>query len=417
MPIILNGDTGITTPGLTNSGADSAASQTLSGNLTFTGTGNRITGDFSNATLANRVWFRDATTNNSSTIGVLPNGTSAVTSVIAFGGSDPDNAPRIQMRIDGTSQAQLRSEKSGTGTVLPMTFIIDSAERVRIDTSGNIGIGTTAPFSRVHIADSISTGTITLGGAPTTGYYSQIFQNGPLNSLDIISNGDQAYRASLGTNNGTGIIRFFTAGFTTGNTERMRIDSSGNVGIGTSSPLTRLHVVGASNTGSGVLVSNGGTNVAVLANEATWLGTGTSNNAVVSSFGATSLLLGTNGAERMRINSSGLITTNIEGSATLYPSYSARAWVNFNGTGTVAIRGSGNVTSITDGGAGNYSVNFTTAMPDANYNAVTAISHAGGVTRSVSGTIEGYSTASVTVNTGYSSTLYDPTNVNVSIFR
>jgi len=47
--------------------------------------------------------------------------------------------------------------------------------------------------------------------------------------------------------------------------------------------------------------------------------------------------------------------------------YGCRAWVNFNGTGTVAIRASGNVSSITDNGTGDYTVNFTTAMVDANY--------------------------------------------------
>jgi hypothetical protein len=44
-----------------------------------------------------------------------------------------------------------------------------------------------------------------------------------------------------------------------------------------------------------------------------------------------------------------------------------KAWVNFNGTGTVAIRASGNVSSITDNGTGDYTVNFTTALADANY--------------------------------------------------
>jgi len=47
--------------------------------------------------------------------------------------------------------------------------------------------------------------------------------------------------------------------------------------------------------------------------------------------------------------------------------YGCRAWVNFNGTGTVAIRASGNVSSITDNGTGDYTVNFTTAMVDASY--------------------------------------------------
>ena len=45
-----------------------------SGNLTFTGAGNRITGDFSNATVANRVMFQSSTTNGNTVVGVLPMG-------------------------------------------------------------------------------------------------------------------------------------------------------------------------------------------------------------------------------------------------------------------------------------------------------------------------------------------------------
>ena len=73
------------------------------------------------------------------------------------------------------------------------------------------------------------------------------------------------------------------------------------------------------------------------------------------------------GNPRTVVDGSGNFRSTGTGSATLYPEYKCRAWVNFNGTGTVAIRASGNVSSITDNGTGDYTVNFTTAMPDANY--------------------------------------------------
>lgn len=71
--------------------------------------------------------------------------------------------------------------------------------------------------------------------------------------------------------------------------------------------------------------------------------------------------------ERMRIASTGAISSVIPGGITLYPNFACRAWVNFNGTGTVAIRASGNVSSITDNGVGDYTINLTTSMPDADY--------------------------------------------------
>ena len=44
-------------------------------NLNFGGTGRRITGDFSNATVANRVGFQSSTTNGNTYVLAVPNGT------------------------------------------------------------------------------------------------------------------------------------------------------------------------------------------------------------------------------------------------------------------------------------------------------------------------------------------------------
>ena len=100
-----------------------------------------------------------------------------------------------------------------------------SSEAMRINSSGNVGIGTINPAQALHVQDagSGSSGTIKLG-SDYHGYVQQLNNN-----LNIISNGDQAFRAALGTNNGTGNIVFQTASGTTGNTERMRIDSLGRV--------------------------------------------------------------------------------------------------------------------------------------------------------------------------------------------
>jgi hypothetical protein len=190
--------------------------------------------------------------------------------------------------------------------------------------------------------------------------------------------------------------------------------NTGNVGIGTSSPVRTLDVRGYVSSSDGTtrteIVNGGGVG---------YVGTSTNHPLVIQ----------TNNAERMRITAGGILqirnnvasnnaaeisnsnttagssfgvkfgggtnasdycisgdnaagTVNIfnfrgngdfqmnSGFGSVATAYGCRAWVNFNGTSTVAINGSGNVSSVSDNGTGNYTVNFTTAMPDANYGAL-----------------------------------------------
>ena len=103
-------------------------------------------------------------------------------------------------------------------------FVNDPDDVITVS-SGRVGINTTSPDFALHVQDagSNAAATVKLGDV----YHGYVQQNA--NDLNIISNGDQAYRASVGTNNGTGNIVFQTAHATTGNTERMRIDSAGRV--------------------------------------------------------------------------------------------------------------------------------------------------------------------------------------------
>jgi hypothetical protein len=348
-------------------GTANVTALTTSGNLTFSGANNRITGDFSNATLANRVMFQTSTVNGSTSIYAIPNGTATVSGYAAFNSQDVNNASYLNVTANATTTS-LDAGKFGTGTYLPMTFLTGGSERVRIDTSGNVGIGksnpvskldivgdvtataqfiqtsagtstisytfggqttktgmgcpadgtlafyagtttervridssgnvgigTSSPAQRLHVTSAgTSDGVIQLGGTASNGYFSQINQNA--NNLQLIANGDQAFRASLGTNNGTGNITFLTAGLTTGNTERMRIDSSGNVGIGTSSPSVRFDVVGgrASFTPNSEQYA-----IQLRYNTSTagcWIGSPGTDMFAVTTAG---------GGERMRIDSSG----------------------------------------------------------------------------------------------------------------
>ena len=148
---------------------------------------------------------------------------------------------------------------------------------------------------------------------------------------------------------------------TNGTTTAVTIDTSQNVGIGTTSPNALLHVSNAA-AKIRIGVTAGSEYLDISRDNAT--GYSIYNAAQATPYRAHIWQLG--GTEAMRIDSSGNLLFN-SGYGSVATAYGCRAWVNFNGTGTVAIRASGNVSSITDQGVGLYAVNFTTAMPDASY--------------------------------------------------
>lgn len=171
------------------------------------------------------------------------------------------------------------------------------------------------------------------------------------------TDGSASTPAIQGSDTNTGM--FFpaadTIAFAEGGTEVMRIDSSGSVGIGTSTPIRRLTLTQAGSPEFVIQDTSQGTDLKNwrIFNTGSLI-IGTLNDAGTS--GTDSLIL--DRSSNLRFNS---------GYGSVAVAYGCRAWVNFNGTGIVAMRNNGNVSSITDNGTGDYTVNFATAMPDANY--------------------------------------------------
>jgi hypothetical protein len=158
----------------------------------------------------------------------------------------------------------------------------------------------------------------------------------------------------------------------TNSTTAVTIDTSQNVGIGTTSPSQKLQVSDGGDSGD-VRIQLGNTRKLELIRNATfdnWIrSSSTGADFYIDQNANANLIMRTNATEQMRIDSAGLLKFN-SGYGSVATAYGCRAWVNFNGTGTPAIVESGNISSITDNGAGDYTLNFTTSMPDANYTAV-----------------------------------------------
>lgn len=173
--------------------------------IVVTGEQPRITGDFSNATVANRVMFQTSTTNDNTLITAIPNGTSNFSGFYALNGTGA-NVSRASLAISGTD-VRLVSGIEGTGTYLPMTFYTGGSERMRIDTSGNVGIGTSSPNRALVVNSAIK----------SQGW-------GGANNGNIFFGADERVSIFGGADT---LVAY------TSTLERMRIDSSGNVGIGT----------------------------------------------------------------------------------------------------------------------------------------------------------------------------------------
>ena len=250
---------------------------------------------------------------------------------VFFAGADGTNlisAASISSQVDATPGTNdmpgrliFSTTADGASTV---------TERMRIDSAGNVGIGATSPTSRLFVAESANndagtptawleksgSATTTAGNqvlaiearATTSGYQTNTEANIGFYAGRTGAQADNVHISSIGSiltsgtsgSNHNGAVIVSTAAAGAAPAERMRIDSAGNVGIGTSSPSANLEI---SNAGNATLrLTAGNTSSSIIQ-----LGDTDDGNVgeITYSHSTNSMAFDTNDVERMRIDSSG----------------------------------------------------------------------------------------------------------------
>ncbi len=281
-------DTGIYSPGSNQFGISTAGTSRIvvdaSGNVGIgttpggvrlkveqtVGTGNIFLADFSTPTAGQNNVIRMITRNGANS------GTTSVD---------------LQKRY----QSGLHINNNDTHSANYTAFKVGASERLRVESSGNVGIGTTSPSASLEVTSASSETLLLLNGAAAKNVYADI--DADANRRGVIrfqSAGTSQWSVGRGDSDELAASSFhISTGSSGGNSAKFVIDSSGNVGIGTTSPAQSLEVAGNIQVGD-------------TASSVARIDFGSASTRIQHN-GDDNLPIFTNGAERMRIDSSGRV--------------------------------------------------------------------------------------------------------------
>ena len=310
-----------------------------------------------------------------------------------------DSAGQIEAVSLGTAAAPTFSFTGdpNTGIYSPgadqLAVATNGTGRLFVDASGNVGVGIAAPegvFDVNRVADGAIGPILNIRNATATGSANT---KGEIrfHQRDAVSN---ARYSAIGagcadTFSRDGYLYFSTNSGTSAPTERMRLDSSGNVGIGTTSPTALLTVNGVGVTArfqSGA-ASDGRVEFAYNTTDVGYISANTANTFTLLARSGNSLILGSGGVEKARLDTSGRLLVGTSTSQSIpFPNTTAQSrqlqieGSNYVGIGIVSNANAANGTrpaTLTLSRTGSDSNNTTAVINSDDLGAVNFTGHDG----------------------------------------